>query len=393
MRRLMHVLHHRGPANDRGAVGVLVGVLVSAGVLFGFAALVIDVGQIYGERAYLQNGADAGALAVAQACASKQLDCSTLLGAENTAKRYADDNATNDGVSALDSDFSFPVCGNDDLGLLPPCSESSGAITDCPSAPPSDAEYVDVHTATLTSGGSSLLPPVFARTILGNADYDGKKVRACARAQWGPPATADTIAVTISTCEWKQATSDGTVYAPYPLDPDPITDPVFYGPFDRVLRLHDPQEDSSTAGDDGSCQDKNAVDGPGQFGWVDDPDATCSVFIDGGTYSSGTGAPASNACKDLLHKAWTEHTPVFIPLYSEVTGTGTNGTYTFDGFAAFIVTGYHLPGFKESDWANPSNDCKGPEKCINGFFVDTTMPSTGTIGGPDRGLDIVVLTG
>ena len=46
--------------DDRGAFGVLVGMLFSTGVLLGMAALTIDVGTLYQERAELQNGADAG---------------------------------------------------------------------------------------------------------------------------------------------------------------------------------------------------------------------------------------------------------------------------------------------------------------------------------------------
>ena len=43
--------------------------LLGTGVLTGMGALVIDVGQIYQERAELQNGADAAALGVAKSCA------------------------------------------------------------------------------------------------------------------------------------------------------------------------------------------------------------------------------------------------------------------------------------------------------------------------------------
>ena len=52
--------------DERGAVGVLVAVLLAGGVLLGLGAMVIDVGQLYQERAQLQNGADAAAVAVAK---------------------------------------------------------------------------------------------------------------------------------------------------------------------------------------------------------------------------------------------------------------------------------------------------------------------------------------
>lgn len=51
---------------ERGAAGVIVAVMML--VLIGAGAVAVDVGQIYAERAQLQNGADAGAMAVAKSC-------------------------------------------------------------------------------------------------------------------------------------------------------------------------------------------------------------------------------------------------------------------------------------------------------------------------------------
>src|SRR5262249_30110205 len=184
--------------DDRGAIGVLVAILLSAGVLTGLAALVVDVGQVYAERSQLQNGADAGALAVAKSCA--QGAC-----APGNAANYANANSA-DGVSAVDL-----VCGSGSLGACPP---STGALTDCPPAPPAGTNYVDVHTSTLTAGGSTLLPTAFAKTLLGNQNYNGTSVFACAQAEWGPPSASGGLAVTFSACEWDQAPSDGTVFAP-----------------------------------------------------------------------------------------------------------------------------------------------------------------------------------
>jgi hypothetical protein len=72
-----------------------------------------------------------------------------------------------------------------------------------------------------------------------------------------------------------------------------------------------------------------------------------------------------------------------------VSGNGANGTYTLAGFAAFVVTGYHLPGFTASDWLDSTQDCNGPDKCVNGFFIQALMPSTGTVGGPYLGAVVI----
>ncbi|HEY8320015.1 MAG TPA: pilus assembly protein TadG-related protein [Amnibacterium sp.] len=59
----------RAPREDRdgGAVAVVVAVAMVA--LMGAAALAVDVGSLLSERGQLQNGADAAAIAIAQACA------------------------------------------------------------------------------------------------------------------------------------------------------------------------------------------------------------------------------------------------------------------------------------------------------------------------------------
>ena len=61
MRRLI-----RRDRRERGAVAVVVA--ISMVVLMGFVAISVDVGSIYSDRQQLQNGADAGALAIAESC-------------------------------------------------------------------------------------------------------------------------------------------------------------------------------------------------------------------------------------------------------------------------------------------------------------------------------------
>lgn len=57
---------NNGTEKERGAAGVLVAVMML--VLIGAGSIAVDVGQIYAERAQLQNAADAGAMAAAQQC-------------------------------------------------------------------------------------------------------------------------------------------------------------------------------------------------------------------------------------------------------------------------------------------------------------------------------------
>jgi Flp pilus assembly protein TadG len=61
----MRWLNGRG-RQERGAVAVVVAICMV--VLMGFLAIAVDVGSIYSDKQQLQNGADAGALAIAESC-------------------------------------------------------------------------------------------------------------------------------------------------------------------------------------------------------------------------------------------------------------------------------------------------------------------------------------
>jgi Flp pilus assembly protein TadG len=350
---------------DRGVVGVLLGLLIGT-VLLGAGALAIDVGELFSERSQLQSGADAAAVAVAKSCVTGTC---TASGAQRTAVTYAGENAS-DQVSAVPL-----VCGS---GALGSCAASTGAMTDCPPPPAPGTNYVDVHTATETSGGGTVVSPIFARALLGDENYTGTQVLACAQAQWGGPTAANTIAFTISACEWDAATSLGTVYPP----PPPAVPPASY---DRVLKVH------TTAGS-GCSTEPAGADAPGNFGWTDDPGSTCTLAVDAGTFGN-PGVSPSNACKAALASDRAGKTVIYLPVYTSISGTGAGSVYTLKGFAAFVVTGYHLPGASAPDWLNPSNDCSGSDKCINGYFTQGIIPDTSSLGGTYLGAAVIRITG
>lgn len=68
--------------HERGASAVLVAIMLVA--LVGVGALAVDAGALWSDRKQLQNGADAGALAVAQTCATKPSDPECAVGASTT---------------------------------------------------------------------------------------------------------------------------------------------------------------------------------------------------------------------------------------------------------------------------------------------------------------------
>lgn len=149
---------------EDGAVAVITALLMV--VLLGMSAIVIDVGMLYAERAQLQNGADAAALAIAQDCAAGHCENYTA-----TAQKFADANA-NDGRSAA--------------------------------TPTISSNTVTVRTRTETADGGTALRHWFA-PILG---IDSTRVEVEAAASWGSPSKATVFPFTAPKCMFEQQTTD-----------------------------------------------------------------------------------------------------------------------------------------------------------------------------------------
>jgi hypothetical protein len=354
--------------DERGVVAVIVAILLGAGVLTGMLALVLDVGQIYQERAELQNGADAAALGVAKSCALGA--CTPAVAGQLAGGNASSLTGGTEGVPL--------VCGS---GILGSCPASTGSITDCP-PPPAGTNFVDVYTATQTASGSTLLPPVFATTLLGNSSYKGTTIYACAQAEWGAPSAATADALTISACEWDRATQQGTVYAPAPSYSLNAMDAAS---FDQVLTWN--------PGNDTGCATEPAgADGPGTFGWAGDATGNCSLPVSGPSFAVGSGPSVSAACQLVLQSAQQDEIPILLPVY--VSLNNASGTYVLQGFADFVITGYNLPpGMYAADWLNPANSCQGTDYCLTGYFVQGVIPATGSLGGTDLGAAVIDLTG
>lgn len=354
--------------DDRGAVGVLVAVLISGGVLIGLGALVVDVGQIYQNRAELQNGADAGALAVAKSCS---------LGACNTsvATGFATANASSLTGHAAAVDL---VCGYSGSGGLGPCPGSTGKITDCPAAPGAGVNYVDAHTSTLTGSGSTLLPPVFARTLIGSQNYNGTTVFACAQAEWGPAQQSDSLAITLSYCDWLALTSGGS-------------------PFGTLIPVY------LKGTKEKSCSGPAGSNLPGGFGWLQPTsNGVCTAVIDltTSTTYSDPGNNVTAACKQALRTYIDDYNagnPVtlYLPIFGSTSGSGSGGNYTIIGLAGFVVTGYSdLPGGGGQNSYGPTNAlCTAQDPCLEGYFEPGIDPVTSVGTGTNFGAIAVKLTG
>jgi hypothetical protein len=355
-------------SDERGVVGVIVALLLGSGVLLGMGALVIDVGQIYQERAELQNGADAAALGVAKSCALG--NCTP-----GVARQLANGNASS--LTGGNENVVL-VCGSGSLGG---CPASTGSMTSCPPEPAAGINFVEVYTGVETASGSTLLPPVFATTLLGYSSYQGTSISACAQAEWGPPSAATAVALTISACDWDQNTQQGALFAPAP----PYSQNALpAATFDQVLA----QNPGNAAG----CPTEQAgADGAGTFGWAQDATGSCSLPVSGPTFPADAGGPVTAACAAVLQSAQQNEVPVLVPVYVSAPNAGT---YVLKGFADFVITGYNLPGgFSAADWLNPANTCLGADYCLTGYFVQGVIPSTGSFAASSLGASVIDLTG
>ena len=377
----------------RGAIAVIVAVLIGSGVLLGVAALVADVGQLYQNRAELQNGADAAALAVAKSCANGTCPAS-LPAASTIATPLAAANASKltGGKANVTS-----VCGaNGAVGVgSGTCSFAAKSV--CPPNPPAGANYVDVMTSTLLPNGSTVLPPVFAGALTGSKS--GSTVYACAQAEWGAPLSSTAIGFTISGCMWNMGTgvtdkngngNNPPTFAPPPPynESDPATRATLK-PFDQVIYLKgEPKGDFCATLPNGAAA-------PGNFGWTSK--SNCQVTITAGQYPGSTGNTGGNDCEPLMQGYWQNQTVLDVPVYdpNSVTGTGGNVGYKLLGFAPFVMTGFSLPGSagNATDWVTGKAPCNGGAWCVSGFFTHALVPTSGTLGGSYMGLAIVKLTG
>lgn len=356
---------------DGGGIAVLFSILLAGGVLLGMGALTMDVGRLYAEREELQSGADAAAVAVAELCARDGGACGAA--PATTAARYADTNAR-DGVSAVET-----LCGS--AGGLEPCPPQPVNLTACIGDPPAGIGYVEVRTRSLLPGGSTLLPPILSGTLAGNDGYAGSQVRACARAAWGSPLRGSGLGLTVSVCEWRSATGNGTSFAPSP-------PAVPSSSVERVLYLH------STTAASHCPAGPSGGDSPGGFGWLDQYEGTCYTPVQAdGTYGSDPGVSPSQACKTTFGNGRANRQVMLLPIFNAVNGTGTNTTYHLAGFAPFVITGYNLPGLSAASSLTGQNHCHGSDDCVYGYFTRALIPARGTIGGPDFGASIVSLVG
>jgi hypothetical protein len=323
--------------NERGAISVIVAILLVT--LLGFAAIAVDVGVIYSERAQLQNGADASAIALAQKCAkdASDADCSAT---SILAGSLANQNAL-DGMSKV---FSI------DLDKT--------------------TRKVSVTTSAKETGGADNSVSLFLADVLG---IPGKEVGARASAEWGSPKAGRTaFPLAFSICQVKDHV-DGSLQLLQDHGNDANPD-CNYGPSGAAVA--------------------------GGFGWLAPDPGKCGGTIDIALSEGGsdTGNNAPGHCSAELTNWASEISAgrkivVLLPVFNKVTGSGSGAIYGLISFAAFEVTGWKFSGnsglpyeFRSekstATGVTTATECKGNCRGIIGSFIKYVSLADGYTLGP-----------
>ncbi|MDP9986199.1 hypothetical protein J2S98_001352 [Arthrobacter oryzae] len=287
MRRLKLVLQDGKSRNQRGAISVIVAIVMV--VLLGSAAIAVDVGVLYSEHAQLQNGADAAAIGVAQKCARDSSDtlCTTSTLAATLANQNALDGSSNVRSIALET----------------------------------TNRKVVVNTTAAEKGAPPDSVSLFFADVLG---VPTAKVGAKSSAVWGSPKAGTTaFPLAFSICQVKGYV-DGAI---------------------QLLQDHGQNANAScNYGPSGAAV-------AGGYGWLKQDTGKCGATIDLAVSEGGSdpGNNAPGNCDATLNKWGADITAgrkviVLLPVYNQITGTGNGAIYSLISFAAFDVTGWRFSG-------------------------------------------------
>ncbi|WP_407709796.1 pilus assembly protein TadG-related protein [Arthrobacter nitrophenolicus] len=322
---------------EKGAVSVIVALLLVT--LLGFTAIAVDVGVIYSERAQLQSGADASAIALAQKCARDATDaqCSTT---STLAGSLANQNAL-DGMSKVQS-----------IQL------------------DKTARTVSVTTSAKETGGKDNSVSLFFANAIG---IPSKEVGARSSAAWGSPKAGRTaFPLAFSICQVKDNIGGAL----------------------QLLQEHGKNQNADcNYGPSGAAVQ-------GGFGWLVQDAGKCGGTIDLAV-SEGGSDPGNNApgnCTTELNKWASEIAAgrkviVLLPVFNKVTGTGAGAIYGLVSFAAFEVTGWKFSGGtglpyeyrsekSTTTGVTTATECKGECRGIIGKFVKYVSLADGYTLGP-----------
>jgi Flp pilus assembly protein TadG len=325
MRRLTDKFCQSG---EEGVSGVIV--VLTTLVLVGVGAVAVDVGQIYSERAQLQNAADAGALAVANSCAE----------------------------GSCDTSLAAPLANQNSMD-----GKSTVQLVDTTSTP--NQVLVVTSTKNGVDDGPSL-SKLFASAL---SDASAVTVGATATATWGGPLVGPaSLPLTFAPCQFDFSGKTAAIFNKGKgvncAGDESASGKVIPGGFEWIDTI------------DGECA---AI--------VHPPKSTNSEPLKP-YVTTDTGANMDKDCHGKKGEGMEDFVghEVLIPVFSGAVGNGADGIYYIQGFAAFHLDGFVFPGNCAGTYSLIASKCGGSENGIQGHFVKfVTDPALYTGGGYTEG--------
>ena len=277
--------------SERGATAIVVAMLLVG--LLGFTAIAVDVGAAWSTKKQLQTGAEARALAIAQACAAG--NCGATAG---TADSFADGNRVG-GVAT---------------GSVVSLSMANGRVT---------------TRAEVTQD-------FWFAPVLG---LDSGLIGAEATAGWGTPSGGTTIPITFSLCEFYWQT--GTIVGSPPSTTDEFTI--------TLMTKTPPTPDFAVLGACGTQAAHNEA--AGGFGWLDPDPGVCRATSHGGWVDGDTGL--SMPCS-IGVPTDPVLIPIFNATNGR---NGANAEFKLYSYAMFKLTGYCFKNQSDGKWNVGNDNC------------------------------------
>jgi len=393
-------------ADEKGVVAVIVAILFGFGVMFGAAALTIDVGNINADRRQLQNGADAVALAFAKQCANGV--CPTLPDASLQA--LADGNAADHKTLISRVNTALPaICGQG--GGLTACPSTPALDTknlqECPqvNVPDASTNYVRVYTETENSSGGTILPYVFGATIAGVGS--GATQQTCASVAWGPISDyTATVPITISLCMFDALKAQFGGVDGLPAEPSGAW-PGYGAGHLNSWPTPSPEKIEYTTKYADTCANSNGHTANGSFGWL--TNNSCMTSVTTGSWINGD--PGNNEQCDMSPYYGRK---ILVPIFDCITishsdpgsppaatdpcsiptSGGSNVWYHIAGWASFYLSGYSFPSDTKNSLLPPSYTAMcpagGSSSCIAGWLTKLEL-SDGHGGGGGKSYGVTTL--
>ncbi|MHA6509613.1 pilus assembly protein TadG-related protein [Tessaracoccus sp. Y1736] len=349
----------RGITNERGAVAVIVGILMVA--LVGFAAIAVDVGALWLDRKELQNAADAAALALAQTCADdgKCIDGSADIDQLDIAAEYARMNTSDETSKAEIRDDQISVTYWTDTEI----SKTTNSVT-----------------VTVASTRTHWFAPVL--------EQDSKSdVLASATASWSVMGGGATLPFTVSLTCFEQLLESGKTIKFDFQEPS--------GPSGSDKKSEEPDEPETF-----ECGYSDPTIVPGGFGFLT-PTITEECLAETSADSTVVGGNGDTLkdfknCIPLFADGALVGIEVLIPLFDAVEELPGPDLFHIAAYAKLKITSYCIDPGKGGWFGGPGVKCNSgggsDGQFLAGEWIETKPVLDAELGGGSMGVKAVKLT-